>query len=344
MFIIKYQTNILFILCLGKLYSNSVFDRELKDFYQISVIAEDFAVIALASYLLVNITILDQNDNSPFVLPDYYNRILEAKPIGTIVDSNITVLDNDIDLQAQLTYLIVNISPEDHFTIDTNTGSLYTSIVLDITLISSYNICILSQDSTFPYFNITYCVDIQVLDGNFYPPVFSQISYNTTVLESSLLGFVLVNLVASDEDFSDNNNLIFYYINSTFPAEFNSTFYIDILNGSVSLIGGLDREYIREIIITVFAIDQPRFDESRTTTTNITVYIGDVNEFTPYFLNTNPNITVSEDNEIDGLIYTLYAADGDADAPNNDIIFLLDNSTNSFYFNVDAVTGNVSFD
>lgn len=334
---------LLFNLCfLGELFSNSVFDREFRDFYQISVIAEDFAVTPLTSYLLVNITILDQNDNSPFVLPNSYSRILEAKPVGTVIDSNLTVLDNDIDLNAKLTYLLVSISPEDHFTINSDTGSLYTSVVLDITVISSYNICVLAEDSTFPNFNITYCVDVQVLDGNFYAPVFSQIEYNTTVLESSLVGLVLIRLVATDQDFSDDNDLIFYHINSTFPAEFNSTFSIDILNGSVSLIGRLDREYIREIILTVYAIDQPRFDQSRTTITNVTIYIEDVNEFIPHFLNTDSNITISEDNVIDGLIYTLYAADGDADAPNNVIRYLLDNSTYSYYFNVDAITGKVS--
>ena len=301
-------------------------------------------MIPLTSYLLVNITILDQNDNSPYVLPNSYSRILEAKSIGTIVDSNLTVIDNDIDLHATLNYRIVSITPEDHFTVDTNTGYLYTSIVLDITVISSYNICIIAQDSTSPYYNITYCVDVQVLDGNFNAPVFSRIDYNTTVLESSLIGFVLISLLATDQDFSDDNNLIFYYINSTFPAEFNSTFSIDILNGNISLIGGLDREYIREIIITVYAIDQPRFDQSRTTITNVTVFIEDVNEFIPYFLNTTSDITISEDTDIGDLIYTLYAADGDADAPNNDIRFLLYNSTYSYYFSVDAVTGNVSFD
>ena len=321
-----------------------MFDRELKDFYQISVIAEDFAVIPLTSYLLVNITILDQNDNSPYVLPNSYSRILEAKSIGTIVDSNLTVLDNDIDMHATLNYRIVSITPEDHFTIGTNTGYLYTSIILDITVISSYNICIVAQDSTSPYYNITYCVDVQVLDGNFNAPVFSQIDYNTTVLESSLVEFVLISIGATDQDFSDDNNLIFYYINSTFPVEFNSTFSIDILNGNISLIGGLDREYIREIIITVYAIDQPRFDQSRTTITNVTVLIQDVNEFIPYFLNITSDITISEDTDIEDLIYTLYAADGDADAPNNDIRFLLYNSTYSYYFSVDAVTGNVSFD
>ncbi|KAI6659268.1 protocadherin Fat 4-like [Oopsacas minuta] len=334
---------ILFILnsTTGDLYSNYTFDREASDSYQLSIIAIDFAQIPLTSYLLVNITILDQNDNSPFLLPNSFNRILEAKPIATVVDSNLTVLDNDIGLNAQLSYSILSILPENHFTINNNTGLLYTDFVLDITVISSYNICILVQDNTLPYYNLSFCIEIQVLDGNFNPPIFSRTQYNTTLLESSPIGFVLIDLLATDSDFSDDNNLIFYFLNSTFPTEFNSTFSINNLNGSISLIGEIDREYIHEIIIPVIAIDQPLFDLPKSAVTYVTVYLEDVNEFPPYFNTTNASIIISEGVLPNTLIFNLLAADNDADTPNNEIRYSIAPSPYSYCFYVNEITGNV---
>ena len=327
---------------LGELRSNSSFDRESKSFYELLVIAEDFALIPLSSSLQVNITILDRNDNSPYFLLNSYNRVLEAKPIGTIVDSNLTITDNDIGVNADILYSIVSISPSSHFDIDSSTGNLSTNSVLNITAISMYNICILAENTELPNFNATFCFNIQVLDGNFYSPVFSQSQYNVTVLESSTNGTLVLNVFATDTDFSDDNNLIYYSINSTFPIEYINKFYIDILNGNISLIGELDREEIAQIVITVSATDQPLFDLNKTVSVDVTVYIEDVNEFIPYFLMQNVSIILSEGIQIGTLVYELNAVDRDAVYPNNGIIYYLVNSTYSHYFNVNETTGMVS--
>ena len=228
------------------------------------------------------------------------------------------------------------------FYIESTTGHLYTNSVLNITAIAVYNICILTENTEFPNFNATFCVEIQVLDGNFNSPVFSQSQYNTIVLESSTLDTVLLNVIATDRDFSDNNNLIYYSINTTYPTEYNNTFSIDRLNGNINLIGELDREEIAQIIITIFAIDQPLFDLDRTTSVDVLFYIEDVNEFIPYFSMPNDSIVLSEGIQIGTLVYKLNAVDGDADFPNNEIIYYLVNSTYSHYFTVNNATGEVS--
>ena len=331
-----------YTLLLGELFSNFTFDRESESFYQLSIVAEDFALIPLASYLLVNITILDRNDNPPYLLSNYFIRILESQPIGTIVDSNFTILDDDIGMNAEISYSIVSISPSMDFYIESNTGHLYTNSVLNITAIAVYNICILTENTEYPNFNVTFCVDIQVLDGNFNSPIFSQSHYNTTLLESTPVGTVLLNVSATDGDFSDNNNLIYYTINTTYPDDYNNTFSIDLINGNISLTEELDREEIAQIIVTIFATDQPLFDLSRTASVDVLFYIGDVNEFIPYFSMQNDSIVLSEGVEVGSRVYELHAVDGDAEYPNNEIIYFLVNSTYSHYFTVDNATGEVS--
>ena len=332
-----------YISLVGELFSNFTFDRESKSFYQLSITAEDFAQIPLASSLLVNITILDRNDNPPSFSQNYFSRVIEAKPIGTRVDSNLTVLDNDIGANAYISYSIVSISPSYHFSINQSTGYLHTDSILNITEIPSYNICILAENTEFPYFNATFCENIQVLDGNFFSPIFSQSQYNTTVLESYTVGTAILNVFATDGDFSNSNNVIYYFINSTYPTEYTNRFSINILNGNISLTEELDREEIAQIVITVFAIDQPRFDSDRTTSVQVIIYIGDVNEFYPYFSMQNSSIIISEGIQIGTLVYELNAVDGDAESPNNEIRYYITNSTYSHYFIVNETNGEVSW-
>ena len=323
------------------MFSNLTFNREFKPLFQIEVTAKDSAKIPLTSTLIVNISILDTNDNAPYASLGSFNRILEAKPINTIVDSNLTFQDEDIGVNAEIYYYILSSTPKSHFTIEENTGIIFSNLTLNISLIPSYNVCIFARDNAFPFFNVTFCVEIQVLDGNFHSPLFSQSKHDITIPESTRVNTNILNLTATDGDFSDNNNLVHYSIGKTEPDFSINTFSLDILKGELELISIVDRENISRINLTILAIDQPNFDLARTSSVIVSIRIEDINEFPPYFSLDNDSITISEGVGINSLIYTLSAFDLDADYPNNAIRYSLQNTTYSQSFQVDSTTGDV---
>jgi hypothetical protein len=73
-------------------------DREIVDFYQLTIIAEDGGDPKLTGTLDLNVTITDVNDNSPsFNQTTYAVSVKEDEPIGNVI-YNIKATDPDLYL------------------------------------------------------------------------------------------------------------------------------------------------------------------------------------------------------------------------------------------------------
>lgn len=110
------------------------FDREKRDSYQVTVIATDNGSQRLTGSALLNITILDQNDNAPFLLPCEKMPnplvVLENSPTGTLI-GNLIATDADIGRNSEIIYrLPKELASASYFELRPN-GSLYTSLPLD---------------------------------------------------------------------------------------------------------------------------------------------------------------------------------------------------------------------
>ncbi|KAH9285015.1 Protocadherin gamma-A4 [Echinococcus granulosus] len=110
------------------------FDREKRDSYQVTIIASDNGSQRLTGSALLNVTILDQNDNPPHLLPcDKVPTPLvvwENSPIGTFV-GDLIASDADIGRNGELVFrLPKKLAFTSHFELRPN-GSLFTALPLD---------------------------------------------------------------------------------------------------------------------------------------------------------------------------------------------------------------------
>ena len=80
----------------GTITSKTVFDRETKASYTLTVRATDHGVSPLTDTTTVDISILDVNDNKPVIknLPQTI-RVSEGSPVGSVVFS-LSASDNDL--------------------------------------------------------------------------------------------------------------------------------------------------------------------------------------------------------------------------------------------------------
>ncbi|VDD81788.1 unnamed protein product [Mesocestoides corti] len=110
------------------------FDREKRDSYQVTIIASDSGFQRLTSSALLNVTILDQNDNAPVLLPcDKVSNplvIWENSPVGSLV-GHLVATDADTGRNGEVVFkLPQKSSSSSPFELQPN-GSLFTALPLD---------------------------------------------------------------------------------------------------------------------------------------------------------------------------------------------------------------------
>ncbi|CAF2717221.1 unnamed protein product [Rotaria sp. Silwood2] len=116
---LNYNENLFTIDQNGKIWSDTIFDREIKDEYQLTVVAIDNSTAGLVGSTTVIIKIKDVNDNYPiFIWPDsdeirhvlsddHSQRIDSNNPLSQFL-TDIVVQDNDIENNSLIQLIISN--------------------------------------------------------------------------------------------------------------------------------------------------------------------------------------------------------------------------------------------
>nr|XP_015205221.1 PREDICTED: protocadherin alpha-4-like isoform X10 [Lepisosteus oculatus] len=177
----------------GDIYSMQSFDHENVKSFQFQVQAIDSGVPPLSSNVTVNVYILDENDNSPGVLPPYSDHgpvntenIPLSAEAGYFV-AKIRAVDADSGYNALLSYHILEPKRTDLFRIGTSTGEIKTRRRLNENDIKTHSILILISDHGEPSLSATVSLDVLVLE-------------NTSDMQSELR-----HLPKNEESFSDLN-------------------------------------------------------------------------------------------------------------------------------------------
>lgn len=101
--------------------------------FQVTIIASDNGNQRLTSSALLNVTILDQNDNAPILLPcgEQGNKlsVKENAPIGSYI-GNIVAIDADSGRNGEIIFRLLNRMTSSRFELLPN-GTLYTAMPLD---------------------------------------------------------------------------------------------------------------------------------------------------------------------------------------------------------------------
>lgn len=225
----------------GRLVVNHALDYEEDSKYTLTIRASDGGELSEdhnIAFTVVHITVLDENDNSPyFMFPTVNCSVSENLPIFTHTCS-VHAVDNDLGRYGQLTYSILSSclmdygsgSPDrkDAFGIDSFTGHIHTRQTFDFERESKYCLIVEARDKGHRAVTVKVQVSIKGVDE--FSPVFTQKQYHYTLPANVQLGETVGYVMAMDHDggvdgiveYSLVDSPPFFSINKTFGAIFVS--------------------------------------------------------------------------------------------------------------------------
>ncbi|XP_030629123.1 cadherin-18 [Chanos chanos] len=291
-------------------------DREAREHYAVVIQAKDMAgqVGGLSGSTTVNITLTDVNDNPPkFPQKNYQVFVPESAQVGKPV-GKIKANDEDVGVNAEIKYSILNPEGVAMFSISTDRDSREGIITLKKPLNyekkRSYTLHIegvnTHLDPRFSYlgpFKDTATLKITVGDVD-EPPVFSMDYYIMDVYEDAKIGTEVGAVTARDPD--SKNTPIRYFIERGLHAD--PYFDIEADSGVIRTTQLLDREDTPWHNITVMATE--RDNPSLVSHVPVTVQVLDVNDNPPE-INTEENIIICEGTRPGQVIQTITAVDKD---------------------------------
>nr|AAC62386.1 paraxial protocadherin [Xenopus laevis] len=232
--------------------------------------------------LNVKVEVRDINDHSPhFPSEIMHVEVSESSSVGTRIPLEIAI-DEDVGSNSIQNFQISNNS---HFSIDVLTradGVKYADLVLmrelDREIQPTYIMELLAMDGGVPSLSGTAVVNIRVLDFNDNSPVFERSTIAVDLVEDAPLGYLLLELHATDDDEGVNGEIV-YGFSTLASQEVRQLFKINSRTGSVTLEGQVDFETKQTYEFEVQAQDLG--PNPLTATCKVTVHILDVNDNTP---------------------------------------------------------------
>eukprot|EP00063_Salmo_salar_P018777 XP_013993612.1 PREDICTED: protocadherin alpha-8-like [Salmo salar] len=155
----------------GEIFSLLSFNFEEIKTFQFQVQATDSGVPPLSSNVTVNVFILDENDNSPVILPPYSDQgsvhsenVPYSAEAGYFV-AKIRVVDADSGYNALLSYHISEPKGTNLFRIGTNNGEIRTKRRMSDNDLKTHPLVILVSDNGEPSMSATVSIDVVVVES-----------------------------------------------------------------------------------------------------------------------------------------------------------------------------------
>ena len=315
----------------GSIYVTDKFSQMLNKPGQFTffVVASDLAKMhheRRTAVAIIRVNITDINNSVPeFIGAPFEAYVGESLPEGAYVTQIIAQDADQVD--TMLEYSIVAGNDEKQFIIDSKTGKVYTSAVLDYEVKQSYDLLVQVSDG------INTAVApllVNLVDINDNAPQFTHDVYNFTVVEELGANITVGTVLAIDRD-SGKNSEIHY---SIIGDHANELFFIEQRNGNIRTRTKLDREIESRVEFLVIAYDggTPQLSGS----SKVLVSIEDINDNAPFFDQTQYEVEVME--EIDPPIEIFRIQAQDLDTGDNAVVkylILAGNEDNIFNINTD---------
>ena len=296
------------------------FDRELTDTHYLTVEIKDDNGNGNTNTAELIIHVIDTNDNAPIFTADQYQSfLLENSPkfkvplLVKAVDADQSGTEN-----AEVRYMIVNGDPGGNFTINSTTGEVKPTGVLDYELLpgsnqgKTYNLTIRAFDLGSPSLSEDVSVVIYLIDQNDNPPLSSKMQYAISIPEDTPGLTPVIKVEAKDGDGSSPNNQIVYRIQSGAKDKFviNAETGIISVSEGANLDPDLTSPSTTEYLLEVVALDGGVGSEKLTGWTRVVINISDVNNKLPKFAKMKHSL-VPENASVGGRITQLKAVDHD---------------------------------
>ncbi|CAG5873449.1 unnamed protein product [Menidia menidia] len=325
----------------GLLRLKKELDYETKQFYNLTVLAEDRGVPSLRSQTFAEVEVVDVNENlyAPY-FPDFAMRgsVKENSRAGTSV-LTVSAKDDDKGRDGVLRYSVRGGSGLGTFTIDEDTGVIYTAGVLDCETKDSYWLTVYATDRGAAPLSASVEVFIQVEDVNDNAPLTSDPIYHPVIMENSPKDVPVIHIQAQDPDLTATPSRLSYRITAGNPQNF---FTINPKTGLITTTARkLDREQQAEHFLEVTVIDGPV--TTRQSTVWVIVHIDDENDNPPTFPEVTYRISLPERdrNKRGEPVYRVFAYDRDSGA-NGNITYAIIDGNEEEKFIIDPRTGVVS--
>ncbi|XP_068114331.1 cadherin-23 isoform X3 [Hyperolius riggenbachi] len=294
----------------GTITVKGLVDREKGDFYALTVVADDGG--PKLETTVVQITVLDENDNSPQFDPtsDSVVNVAEDFPTGRRM-ALVMAKDPDAGNNGVVTFSITGGNTDRLFEIRTTNdtyGEVFLLKSMDRELQELYLLKIQASDKGSPSRRTDYTLTVNVLDVNDNPPVIDRpYGYNVSLYENVGGGTSIIRVIATDKD-KGLNSVLSYYITQ---GNDDSIFRMDRLTGEISTRPSPpDREKQSFYQLKVVVEDEGNPALSATTTVYVTIL--DENDNAPMFA--SPLYEVRSDEgplTLNAVIITTTAVDSD---------------------------------
>ena len=313
----------------GVLTTKVRLDREVKNSYNIPIMASDRGVPQLSSRTLVHLRVTDVNDNYPTFYPITYIESILSNAQPRVI-TQVTATDADEGTNGQITYMIAN-GDLDKFSIDSLSGEIRTLTPLDSKVKGFYKLNITARDRGGLFAHQTATVEVTVQEQSDNPPVFEHNIYNYSVYENVPSGTYVGKVIATTKS---NNDSIQYSIVSGDPHQL---FVVDGAGGIIMVDGQVDREIKNNYLIDVIAKVGTVRPLTASTSVNITIL--DRNDNPPVFSPSSAEVTIDASWPAGKEIYLASATDKDAGL--NGVVHYQLSSDGSGLFKVNTMSGMV---
>jgi len=309
----------------GELSIRHPLDYEHVQKYVLWVEARDQGFPPYSSYEKLELTVLDVNDNHPVFDKDpSHAEILEnLSPQRVLM---VSAVDLDSGPNGQLEYAIVDGNKENSFSINRGTGEIRTTRPLDREKVAQYALKVKATDRGSPPRNAAVKVLINVLDVNDNAPRFSKI-FSASVAENAPVGYTVTRVTTTDEDAGSNAVSRYSIADSGLPFNVNPN------TGDITISRPLDREDTDHYIVKVSARDS-----GWTVSTDVTIFITDINDNAPRFSRPSYYLDYPELTEVGSLVTRVSATDPDEDF-NGKIFYFI--RSQSEFFRINASSGEI---
>uniref|UniRef100_A0A8C9WSQ0 Protocadherin 8 n=1 Tax=Sander lucioperca TaxID=283035 RepID=A0A8C9WSQ0_SANLU len=324
-------------------------DREVKDSYTFEVTATDGGVPAKSGSMIVNISVLDFNDNSPtFEHSSLKVELNEDSPVGHRV-LKVHAFDPDDGVNGEVTYAFADgLSPEAGrlFHIDPFSGDVNLKALVDFEKRRSYELNIKASDSGANSVPSSCKVVIDIVDVNDNAPEISIKPMTSSsdgvayITEAAAAESFVALISTSDRDSGSNGYVrisLLGHEHFTLQQAYGDSFMI--ITSTT-----LDREKIPEYNLTVIAEDlgSPPFKTVR----QYTIRVTDENDNPPLFSKSLFEVSVLENNIPGSYVTTVVARDPDVGKNAKVSYKLIDSevpggSLMSTYVSVDSLSGSL---
>ncbi|XP_054647394.1 protocadherin Fat 4 isoform X1 [Dunckerocampus dactyliophorus] len=309
----------------GELIIRHPLDYEHIQKYVLWIEARDQGFPPYSSYERVDVTVLDVNDNHPVFDKDpFHAEILENLSPQRVVMVSAVDLDNGPN--GQLEYAIIDGNKENSFSISRASGEIRTTRPLDREKVAQYTLKVKATDRGLPSKNSAVKVKISVLDVNDNAPRFSKI-FSATVAENAPVGYIVTRVTTTDEDAGANAISRYSITDTSLPFSINAN------TGDITISRPLNREDTDHYIVKVSA-----HDSGWTVSTDVTIFITDINDNSPRFSRPSYYLDYPELTEVGSLVTQVSATDPDEDF-NGKIFYFI--RSQSEYFRINTSSGEI---